>query len=560
MSRTRVAMLATAALMLVPASGAQAKPRHHHHGHHGGSEQLEKAVSVKRIVAHQRALQNIADMNGGTRHTKTPGFTASVAYVRERMRRAGLNTKVVQFDMPDWKENAPPVLQQLTPTNTTYTPGGAADDNSPAVDFIAFAYSPTKAVASAPVVPTNDIVAPSPAANSNTSGCEPSDFPAATAGAISLIQRGTCGISNKIANAQAAGAVGAIMFNEGDSPGRMNAGFRSGPTDLDIPAVFSNYETGKELYDAYTAGKNPTVRLETSGETIPHFYPQVVAETKTGDPRHMVLAGAHLDSVPAGPGINDDGSGTAWQLALAEQLAKKKFALRNKVRFLWFGGEEDGLVGSQYYAKNLSQAEVDKTDVMIDTDMIASANYARLIYDGDGSEPEGTPGPNGSGTIENVFARYFARRGMATERIPFDGRSDYVGFVNRGIPSGGIFAGAEALKTAEQVALYGGVAGEQLDPCYHEACDNISTVTGQPPAETMNTFATDPALAQQQADQLQGNALKSLREMSGAVTHSVWVFGQNRRGVGSRTTADRQRAQRRASAFRFEGHPRAHAR
>ena len=74
----------------------------------------------------------------------------------------------------------------------------------------------------------------------------------------------------------------------------------------------------------------------------------------------MVLAGAHLDSVPAGPGINDDGSGTAWQLALAEQIAKQKFALRNKVRFLWFGGEEDGLVGSQYYAARLSQAEVDQ--------------------------------------------------------------------------------------------------------------------------------------------------------------------------------------------------------
>ena len=562
MSRIRVATLATAALMLVPASGAQAKPRHHHDR---GSAKLEKAVSVRNIVQHQRALQNIADMNGGTRYTKTPGFTASVAYVRERMQRAGLNTKVVQFDMPDWQENAPPVLQQLTPTDTTYTPGAAADDDNPAVDFIAFAYSPTKAVSGA-IVPTNDIVAPSPEANSNTSGCEPGDFPAATAGAISLIQRGTCGIANKIANAQAAGAVGAIMFNEGDSPGRMNAGFRAGPTDLNIPAVFSNYETGKELYDAYTDGKNPTVRLETSGETIPHFYPQVVAETKTGDPRHMVLAGAHLDSVPAGPGINDDGSGTAWQLALAEQLAKKKFAPRNKVRFLWFGGEEDGLVGSQYYARNLSEHEVGKIDVMIDTDMIASPNYARLIYDGDGSDnPEGTPGPDGSGTVENVFARYFARRGLATETIPFDGRSDYVGFVNRGIPSGGIFAGAEAPKTPEQVALYGGVAGEQLDPCYHEDCDTLATVTGEPPATTMKVYEDNPtpenlAVAQQQADQLQGNALKSLREMSGAVTHSVWYFGQNRRGVGSRSTADRQRAQKRASAFRFEGHPRANAR
>jgi Zn-dependent M28 family amino/carboxypeptidase len=368
-------------------------------------------------------------------------------------------------------------------------------------------------------VPVNDILIPSPAADTSSAGCEPEDFPAATTGAISLLQRGTCPFVQQLANAQAAGAVGAILMNEGDSPGRVNAGFRAGPPDLAIPAVFSSFAVGQELHQAFKDGKAPTVRLETDGKSVDRFFPQVVAETRTGDPRHMVLAGAHLDSVPAGPGINDDGSGTAWQLALAE-----------------------------------------RTDVMIDTDMIALANSARLIYDGDGSEPGGTPGPDGSGAIENVFARYFARRGMATERIPFDGRSDYVGFVNRGIPAGGIFAGAEAPKTAEQVALYGGVEGEQLDPCYHEACDNIGTVTGQPLAATMNTFATNPALAQQQADQLQGNALKSLREMSGAVTHSIWVFGQNRHGVGSRTTADRKRAQRRASSFRFEGHPRAHAR
>jgi len=268
MRRSRVAILATAALTLTTASAAQAKDHghghghghgHHGHGHGVSSKQLERAVKVKGIVQHQRALQRIADMNGGTRYTQTPGYTASVDYVAERMRRAGLDVKVTQFDMPDWKENAPPVFEQLSPDAKTYTPGTAEDDDNPAVDYIAFAYSPTKDVASAPVVPTNDIVAPSPAANSNTSGCEMEDFPAETAGAISLIQRGTCGIANKIANAQAAGAVGAIMFNEGDSPGRSNAGFRAGPTDLAIPAVFSSYAVGKELYDAFQAGENPTV-------------------------------------------------------------------------------------------------------------------------------------------------------------------------------------------------------------------------------------------------------------------------------------------------------------
>jgi Zn-dependent M28 family amino/carboxypeptidase len=226
---------------------------------------------------------------------------------------------------------------------------------------------------------------------------------------------------------------------------------------------------------------------------------------------------------------------------------------------MWFGGEEDGLVGSQYYAAHLSQSQVNKIDVMIDTDMIASPNYVRLVYDGDGSEL-GSAGPEGSGTIEAVFKRYFDRRGMATLPQAFDGRSDYVGFINRGIPGGGIFAGAEVPKTPEQVAVFGGVAGEQYDPCYHEACDTIDTVTGQPPADTMNVFDTDPLLAQQQADSLKGNALKSLREMSGAATHAVWYFANARNVLPPRTTAKTARKQAGKRHMKFLGHQRARTR
>ena len=149
---------------------------------------------------------------------------------------------------------------------------------------------------------------------------------------------------------------------------------------------------------------------------------------------------------------------------------------------------------------------------------------------------------------------------MATLPPAFDGRSDYVGFINRGIPAGGIFAGAGHPKTAEQVALFGGVAGEQHDPCYHEACDTIGTVTGQPPAETMNVYETDPTpenLARRaQADALNGNALKSLSEMSGAVTNAVWYFAQTRNALPPRDTAARQRAQKRGQAIRLLGHTR----
>ncbi|MGH2945514.1 MAG: M28 family metallopeptidase [Solirubrobacteraceae bacterium] len=401
---------------------------------------------------------------------------------------------------------------------------------------------------------------PSPAANTSTSGCEPSDFPAATSGAVSLIQRGTCPFVQKLANAQAAGAAGVILFNEGDSAGRMAPLFVSGPTDLNIPSVFSSFAVGQELYAAFQAGQNPTVHLQTNGVKTDRFFPQVIAETKKGDPNHVVLAGAHLDSVPAGPGINDDGSGSSWQLELAEQIARPGTPPRNKIRFMWFGGEEQGLIGSQYYASHLSQAEVNKIDVMIDTDMIASPNYVRFVYDGDGDEL-GPAGPEGSGVLEDVFKRYFQRRGMATLPQAFDGRSDYVGFINRGIPGGGIFAGAEVHKTPEQAAVFGGVAGEQYDPCYHEACDNIDTVTGQPPASTMETFDDDPVLARQQADALNGNALKSLREMSGASTHAVWYFARAKDALPARaTTARVARKRARTRHFKYLGHQRARTR
>ena len=86
------------------------------------------------------------------------------------------------------------------------------------------------------------------------------------------------------------------------------------------------------------------------GKFTDRFLPQVIAETKGGDPNHVVIAGGHLDSVPEGPGINDDGSGTSTLLTMAQELAEGRYNLRNKVRFMWFGAEENGLVGSSYYA------------------------------------------------------------------------------------------------------------------------------------------------------------------------------------------------------------------
>jgi Zn-dependent M28 family amino/carboxypeptidase len=548
-----IAALATAAL--ISASSAVTAPPD------VDSTRLEQLVTVQGILEHQNALQHIADLNGGTRYTRTPGYLASAAYVKATLENAGYDAHYEMFNMPQWDETAPPVLQQVSPTNKTYIPGSAADDNSPAVDFITFEHSPTKSLTNVKVVPTNDIVIPSP--GGTTSGCEMSDFPAATSGAVSLIQRGTCAFTQKLQNAVTAGAVGVILFNEGDTAGRRNALFRSADPGYPLPAVLSSFAVGQELYNAYKAGQNPTVNLATSGVEVETLYPNVVAETERGDPNHIVLLGAHLDSVPAGPGVNDDGSGTAFQLELAEQLAKAGTPPRNKIRFLWFGGEEDGLVGSQYYAAHLSEAEVASIDMMLDTDMIASPNFARLVYDGDGSTfGSENSGPPGSGKIEQVLTDYWATRAMVSEPIPFDGRSDYVGFVNRGIPSGGVFAGAEAPKTAAQVAKYGGVLGEQLDPCYHEDCDTYSTVSGQPPATTMRVYELDPTpanlvIAQAQADSLNGNALRSLEQFKGTLVHAVWYFARVKGAFPSEAGAASAEKAQRSHQFKFLGHKRA---
>ena len=195
-----------------------------------------------------------------------------------------------------------------------------------------------------------------------------------------------------------------------------------------------------------------------------------------GNADRTVVIGGHLDSVPAGPGINDNGSGSGTVLEIAETYAAQDRDPRNKIRFMWFGAEELGLLGSQAYVDGLSQAEKDDIFAMLNFDMLGSPNFVRFVYDGDGTA--GPVGPPGSGTIENIFSSYFTSQGLASEPTPFNGRSDYGPFIEEGIPAGGLFSGAEVPKTVAQQVTYGGTAGVPYDPCYHLACDmfgNVST-------------------------------------------------------------------------------------
>jgi Zn-dependent M28 family amino/carboxypeptidase len=191
----------------------------------------------------------------------------------------------------------------------------------------------------------------------------------------------------------------------------------------------------------------------------------------------VVVVGAHLDSVAAGPGINDNGSGSSTILEIAQEMAELEIEPVNQVRFAWWGAEEGGLFGSQYYVDQLSKKAIKDIAVNLNFDMVGSPNYVRFVYDGDASDTDSL-GSSGSGAVEDVFLDYFANVvELPVEPTAFDGRSDYDAFINVGIPAGGLFTGAEETKTAEQAAIYGGTAGLALDPCYHQACDDIDNLS-----------------------------------------------------------------------------------
>lgn len=147
------------------------------------------------------------------------------------------------------------------------------------------------------------------------------------------------------------------------------------------------------------------------------------------------------------------------------------------MRFAWWGAEESGLVGSTFYVNNLTQGQKDDIALYLNFDMIGSPNHVFFIYDGDDSDGVGAgPGPEGSAQIEKTFEAFYNSRGLPFKGTDFSGRSDYGPFIAVGIPSGGLFTGAEGIKTPEEVALWGGVAGEQYDPCYHLACDTYDNI------------------------------------------------------------------------------------
>lgn len=453
---TGVAVLAALALPLGMSSPAQAGPVDEVF-----SKLLVKQVKGTNVKKHLDALQAIADANGGNRAAGTSGYNASRDYVANKLKKAGYKVTIQPINFVEsWSENTPPTLEMTSPTSKTWVPNE---------DFYSFEPSPAGEV-TAPVQAVDLVLPPTPAPTS-TSGCEESDFDGFVAGRIALIQRGTCAFAVKVRNAGRAGAAGIIVFNEGQ-PGRTEANpLNIGEWRAAVPMVYTDFAIGNEL--AATPGA--TVHLKVDSKLVLGKSDNVLAETRGGNANKVVMVGAHLDSVPEGPGINDNGSGTAANLETALQM--RHFPVKHKVRFAFWAAEEIGLLGSGQYVDSLTAEQRDKIKLYLNFDMVASPNYAYKLYDGDNSDGVGSPaGPPGSAEIEQTFKKFFAGRSLATVGTDFDGRSDYGPFIAVGIPSGGIFTGAEGIKTAEEATLFGGTAGVAYDVCYHQACDTITNV------------------------------------------------------------------------------------
>ncbi|MEO4047663.1 M28 family metallopeptidase [Pseudomonas sp. CAU 1711] len=419
---------------------------------------LPRCMQAQNTQQHLQMLHDVALANGGNRAAGLPGYNGSLNYVKETLERAGYSVSLQAFPFSAFYPQGPGQLNAVAPTPVTYEWD---------VDFTYLSQTDAGNVTAA--------VAPADLAlglgNASTSGCEEADFAGFPAGAIALLQRGACSFQVKAENAAAAGASGVIIFNQGnteDRKGLINATLGDGYSG-GIPVMFTTYQLGESL--AQTAELQLHMFTDVVRErTETH---NLVAESRHGNPDNVVMAGAHLDSVFEGAGINDNGSGSAALLELAVQMRKVK--PKNKLRFAWWGAEESGLVGSTYYVTQLPPEEKAKIKAYLNFDMIASPNFAYFIYDGDGSD-FGLEGPPGSAAIERLFEEYYRLRGLPSEGDEITFRSDYAQFFTDGIAFGGLFTGAEVLKTEEQAARYGGTAGIALDPCYHADCDNLNNI------------------------------------------------------------------------------------
>ncbi|KAI5856945.1 hypothetical protein BZA05DRAFT_162420 [Tricharina praecox] len=404
------------------------------------SSKLRRQLTRSALLSHAHKLSSFAFARGagGNRGFGGPGHNATINYVHDLVAATGA------YDV------------YLQPFAERY----AAANGSFAVDGEDVLFYPSRGSPRARGMKAL-------LAQVRGEGCTADDYPPDVEGKIVLFMRGNCTVTQKSNLAFQAGAVGCIIYNS--VPGTVLDGRLLSVPNI-VPTGAISLSDGLELIEQLAAGEKLVGELDIDSFAEDRVSYNVIAQTKSGDPNKVVVVGAHSDSVPLGPGINDNGSGTIGILELLLKL--KDFKLKNAVRFCWFSAEEFGLLGAHRYVENLTPEENLKIAMYINSDMIGSPNYVLSVYDGDGSAFN-LSGPAGSAEIEDTLTSYFTSVGRPSVPTAFTGRSDYGPFLTANIPSGGLFTGAEGIKTREEAALFGGKAGEPYDANYHQPGDTV---------------------------------------------------------------------------------------
>jgi aminopeptidase Y len=354
----------------------------------------------------------------------------------------------------------PRVFEQKSPTQKIY------EDN---IDY-------------APLVNSGkgDVTAKVQTPPGNIGGCNANDFLGFNSRNIALVQYdGKCSGRNKVENAIAAGATAVIIFN--NTSGIFFAQLAGSAPSKTTPVVFASQELGDELKTQIQTGVQPTVHIKFDAiKTITNSQ-NIIAESSTGNSDHVVIAGAHLDSSAGSSGMNDNASAAATILETA--LLMKNTKPVNKLRFAWWTGEEEGLLGSTYYINHLDDKEKAKISLYLNYEILGAPNGGRMIM----GAADGVT-PPGSEKIVKLYTDYFNSQNLKS--YVFDpkmanavARSDMFAFMQAGIPVGYLVSGAEIpwnpLLTAIFTDLPKRVEGLATHPCYHKLCDKLTLIDGE---------------------------------------------------------------------------------
>lgn len=426
------------------------------------ADALREAVDGDAILADLRHLEELTAANGGARPAGSSAHDAAAAFVADELRAAGYEVQLQPVELPYFTQAGPSVLEVVG--------GGTSFEDLHDVKAMLFSAS-------------GDVTAPiralgfDPLAGPGSTpglGCSPDDWSEVPAGVVVLVQPGPCRRHDVVVNAQSAGVLAVVTAYPGWVRDSVLRPTLINPDDIRIPVLGVTHATGVALNEAASAGAQVRVRVQTSIERRQSS--NVIAETPGGDPARVLMLGGHLDSVVDGPGINDNGSGTMIILEIARRAAAALAAPAPgttpwKVRVAFWTGEEIGLWGSSAYVDGLDGPDRESLEAYLNFDMVGSPNGVRQVYDaGD------TARPAEAAVIAGLFAEAFEREGLVWQGVPLGGSSDHFPFSQAGFTTGGLFSGANELKTDAQAGLFGGTGGASEDPCYHLACDSVANL------------------------------------------------------------------------------------